>query len=435
MMASDSGECAGWRWRKELPMRTKAKNAPFFGWKVMWAAFTLAVFGWGVGFYGPPVFLHTLVETRGWSVRLVSAAITVHFLFGAVFIANMPALYARFGVPRTTNFSALCLALGVFGWSVAGEPWHLFAATIVSAFGWAGMGAVAVNTIIAPWFVKRRPAALSTAYNGASVGGVLFSPLWVFLIAWCGFPVTAAAIGTVMILCLWVLSNRYFSVTPRQLGVTADGEISAGTPPAEVSETGPAFPGYKLWLSRAFLTCTAGFAIGLFVQIGVIAHLFSLLVPALGPEGAGLTAGLATACAILGRSLVGWFLPTTMDRRIAAAINYAVQAVGCAAFVLANGDSVPLLLLGTVLFGLGIGNVTSLPPLILHQEFSKADVFRAIALSTAITQALFAFAPAIFGLLREGESAGAPSGDVSLLFIFAATAQMIAAGAYLAGRK
>jgi len=30
----------------------------FFGWKVLAATFTLAIFGWGVGFYGPPVFLH-----------------------------------------------------------------------------------------------------------------------------------------------------------------------------------------------------------------------------------------------------------------------------------------------------------------------------------------------------------------------------------------
>jgi hypothetical protein len=28
----------------------------FYGWRVVGAAFVLAVFGWGVGFYGPPVF-------------------------------------------------------------------------------------------------------------------------------------------------------------------------------------------------------------------------------------------------------------------------------------------------------------------------------------------------------------------------------------------
>ena len=41
------------------------------------------------------------------------------------------------------------------------------------------MGAAAINAIVSPWFVRTRPAALSMAYNGASIGGVIFSPLWV----------------------------------------------------------------------------------------------------------------------------------------------------------------------------------------------------------------------------------------------------------------
>jgi hypothetical protein len=37
----------------------------FYGWRVVGAAFVLAVFGWGLGFYGPPVYLHAVRETRG----------------------------------------------------------------------------------------------------------------------------------------------------------------------------------------------------------------------------------------------------------------------------------------------------------------------------------------------------------------------------------
>ena len=84
------------------------------------------------------------------------------------------------------------------GWAVATEPWQLFAATPLTGFGWAGTGAAAINAMVAPWFVRLRPAALSTAYNGASVGGVLFSPLWVALISAFGFPVAAGAIGLAM---------------------------------------------------------------------------------------------------------------------------------------------------------------------------------------------------------------------------------------------
>ena len=74
----------------------------FFGWRVAWAAFVVGIFGWGVGFYGPPVFLHAVVERTGWSITLVSSAVTVHFLCGAIFVANSSLVYERFGIAKVT---------------------------------------------------------------------------------------------------------------------------------------------------------------------------------------------------------------------------------------------------------------------------------------------------------------------------------------------
>jgi hypothetical protein len=59
----------------------KSQVPRFFGWKVVWAAFLVAVWSWGVGFYGPSVFLRTLHASHGWAISTISAAITTHFLF------------------------------------------------------------------------------------------------------------------------------------------------------------------------------------------------------------------------------------------------------------------------------------------------------------------------------------------------------------------
>src|SRR6478609_6713940 len=109
---------------------------PFFGWKVLAATFVLAIFGWGVGFYGPPVFLHAVVQRTGWSVALVSGAVTLHFLSGTIVVANLPRLYRRVGVPQATLGGAVLLALGVAGWSQAQAPWQLYAASVLSGMGW-----------------------------------------------------------------------------------------------------------------------------------------------------------------------------------------------------------------------------------------------------------------------------------------------------------
>jgi hypothetical protein len=403
-------------------------STDFFGWRVVAGAFVLAVFGWGMGFYGPPVYLHAVQEARQWSVVLVSAAVTLHFLVGAVVVANLPALYRRFGLPAVTKTGALLLGVGVIGWAVAREPWQLLLATLPSGAGWVAMGAAAVNAIIAPWFVHKRPAALSMAYNGASIGGVVFSPLWVATIAWLDFPTAATIFGAAMLLAVWLLSDLVFSRTPGSMGQTPDGAPAGAAPAATASA--PSLPGGLLWRDRAFLTLAAAMALGLFAQIGLIAHLFSLLVPALGEQAAGIVMGLATASAIAGRTAVGWLMPAGSDRRLFACASHAVQILGSLALILASGENVVLLIAGVLLFGAGIGNTTSLPPLIAQVEFTRADAQRVVPLIVAIGQGTYAFAPAAFGALRS-----LSIHETAAVAVAAAIIQALAVAAFLAGRR
>ncbi len=254
----------------------------------------------GAGFYGPLVYLHAVHELRGWSLNVVSTAVTVHFLFGAIVIANLPRLYRRFGLARFTKAGSLALALGVTGWALTQEPWKLFIATLFSGGGWVTMGAAAVNAIVAPWFVRKRPAALASAYNGSSIGGVVFSPIWVAAIGLLGFPWAAIAIGIVVVSTIWVLADLYYSKTPESMGLHPDGDApQAAATTLPVSPAKP-LPKTQVWKDWRLATLAAGMALGLFAQIGLLAHLFSLLVPALGAQLAGFAAGGATAAAITG---------------------------------------------------------------------------------------------------------------------------------------
>ena len=143
---------------------------------------------------------------------------------GAIVIANLPRLYRCFGLARVTKAGSLALAIGVAGWALAQEPWQLFVATLFSGGGWVTMGAAAVNAIVAPWFVRKRPAALASAYNGSSIGGFVFSPLWVAAIGLLGFPLAAIAIGVVVVATIWILADLYYSKTPESMGLRPDGD-------------------------------------------------------------------------------------------------------------------------------------------------------------------------------------------------------------------
>lgn len=419
-------------------MVTRAKETGrFYGWRVVHAAFVLAAFGWGLGFYGPPVFLSVIHESRGWSLLLISSAISLHFLAGAISGANLPALHRRLSVAVVTKAGALSMAAGIVGWSMANSPWHLFVAAALSGAGWGTMSAAALNAIVSPWFVRARPAALGMAYNGGSVGGIVFSPLWVAAINGLGFPLAASVIAVVMGLTLWVLADRVFSRTPEGMGLRADDDEPGTMATSVNSPSARSLHGALLWRDRRFVTLCAGMALGLFAQIGLIAHLYSLLVPALGAQQAGLAMGLVTVMAIAGRAMLGRLMPLRADRRLVACGGYVAQIAGSIALMLAGGTNTPLLLTGVVLFGVGFGNATSLPPLIAQVEFVKDDVPRVAALIVGIAQGGYAIAPLFFGLIREfvPPATHAVSGEAPTLFLAAAFVQFLAIGAFLAGRR
>ncbi len=397
----------------------------FFGWKVVAVSFLIAIYAWALGFYGPSVYVNELIKTRGWSAAIVSGSITFHFLFSALIVVFLADLHARFGVVAITRLGVLLFGLGVVGFAVSMEPWHLYAAAMLTGFGWSTTSGAAINTFVAPWFERRRPLALSHAYNGASLGGVIMTPVWVALIASVGFAqaaMTIAAVGTVL---LWWLAGRYLRPSPASLGLVVDndGERAASrttAPPALQRSRG------DLLRDPRILTLSVGFALGIFAQMGLITHLVVRLAPALGDIGAAAALSLATACAIVGRFGLAWLIGER-GRRKAAAINFLIQAIGVCLLIV--GETPLLLLLGCVLFGLGIGNLLSLPPLILQVEQPPQDLGRALALLTAVNQVFYAFAPGVFGLLRD------LTGDYTLPFAIAAAVQVVSAAIVVLGRR
>jgi len=121
-----------------------------------------------------------------------------------------------------------------------------------------------------------------------------------------------------------------------------------------------------------------------------------------------------------------YFSPMLLGVNLILAVAIAATAL----WFMARPLPGPVLVAGVLLFGAGIGNTTSLPPLIAQVEFGKADVQRVVPLIVAIGQGTYAFAPAAFGWLRTLSPAeGMP------VFVAAALIQAAAIALFLVGRK
>jgi predicted MFS family arabinose efflux permease len=230
------------------------------------------------------------------------------------------------------------------------------------------------------------------------------------LIATIGLPRAGLAVGLATVVVVGPLTWAFLHRRPP--GAHARADVPS--------------PRRLLVRQRGFLSLSIAFALGLFAQIGLFSHLIARLEPAFGATLAALAISLTTLCAVLGRTLLGWLIGEH-DRRHAAAANFLMQAAGT--LLLALGEGTATLATGCVLFGLGVGNLISLPPLIAQREFRPVDVATVVALVAAINQAVFALAPAIFGLARDLDG-----GYVSV-FLAAAAVQIAAAVIVAGGRR
>lgn len=401
-----------------------SRRGVFYGWKVVAVSFLIAVFAWGLGFYGPSVYVNQLVRTNGWPVSAVSGAITFHFLFSAGLVIGLTDAYRRFGVVAITRIGIVAFGLGVVGFAYAFEIWHLYAAAIFTATGWATLSGAAINTFVSPWFEHRRGVALSHAFNGASIGGVAFIPLWTYLIDALGFPAASILVAIGGLLVLWPLAGTVLRRTPTDVGQFPDDDATPRLP--KIGAAAAAKSRAQLLDDRRFTSLSIAYAIGIFAQMGLITHLIVRLTPDIGAQRAASALSIATCCAIVGRYMLAWFV-SERRWRAAGAVNFLVQAVGVVLLIL--GTDEVMLFAGVVLFGLGIGNLLSLPPLILQSEQRPVDVGRALALLTAINQVVFAFGPGAFGLLRD------LTGSYTVPFVLAAVTQVISALVVMSGGR
>src|SRR5580698_8652738 len=67
------------------------------GWPAVLACFCVAVFAWGLGFYGQAVFLAQLHRMHGWPTSTIAAATTVYYLCGALLIPFIHQTLERIG--------------------------------------------------------------------------------------------------------------------------------------------------------------------------------------------------------------------------------------------------------------------------------------------------------------------------------------------------
>jgi len=268
-------------------------------------------------------------------------------------------------------------------------PWQLYFANALLAFGWAGTSLAIITNTLSLWFDQRRGMAISLALNGASFGGIAGVPLLVIAIGHFGFPTAMTVAASVMVALVVPVVLIFVGQPPLHLGS-----------PTATSMDAPSATEIRKHALRdiGFLSIAIAFALVLFAQVGFIVHLIAFLDPVIGRASAAVAVALLTAMAVVGRVLFSTVIDR-LNQRLASALSFVSQAA--ALLILINVRNEWLLIAACAVFGFSVGNLITLPALIVQREFAPKSFGVLISLITAINQITYAFGPGVVGMLRD----------------------------------
>jgi MFS family permease len=367
----------------------------FYGWWIVAACMLSALVGNALGLFGAGVYLHEVVTANGWTTGLVSGAVTLFYIVSALLLIPVGGGIKRYGPRPIIALGGIALAGGVIAIGHATAPWQAYLAFLLMGTGWAGLSTTAVATTLAPWFEKHQGRAMSIASLGASAGGMIGAPVLLFGIARIGFASTTImagvfAVAVVLPLAAFVLRHR-----PQDIGLFPDG-LPMWCAAATIDT--PNWTRRTALRTPALRSVMATFGIGMMVQIGFLTHQITLLAQSVAPLAVSMIVSSTAVAALVGRLALARFADE-IDARVTTAVVLLIAAGSLGAMGLFPVPSV--LIGGSIVFGLTVGNVTTLSPIIVRREFGAQAFGLVFGVASCGIQLATALGPSFYGLLHD----------------------------------
>jgi MFS family permease len=346
-------------------------------------------------FYGLPLFLNSLTKQRGFSVFEVSLATSTFWVSSGITGVFAARLLARFD-PRYFVVAGAFLAGGAMvALGQVTELWQLYPVYIVFGAGFTCTAVLVANTVVTRWFHRKRSVALSIGTTGLSVGGIVLTPIAARLLKDNTLPSAMTTIAIIFFLGVVIVPVLAIRPSPASMGLNPDGVATIENAPLS-EPPGAAFE--TAIKSVAFAAITAAFTLGLLGQVGGISQIVKLANERAGESTGTRVVSVLAAFSVAGR-LAGGAIVSRFNSYRFSLCALSIQAVGLALLAFAN--STLAIFVGAAFFGLGVGNVLLLHPLLLAEVFGVRDYPRIYGRSAIFVAMGNATGPLAMGWLRD----------------------------------
>lgn len=327
----------------------------FFPWVIAFAALVLLMVSNGMVLTGITAFDEALLNEFGWSRGALKFRDLLTLLLTGLAAPFIGILIDRLGVRPLIIAGSVLLGLMYFAYGHVQSLLHVYLIHVAFAVVLVACGLNVAVILVSQWFVRHRGTAIGIALVGTSLGGMVFPPVIVGLIADGGWREGFKLLAIVPVVTL--LIGALLARPPASFGLMA---LGADNPPPQGG--GVPNPATDLAYGEALRTVTfwalAFTAMMTFYSmLAASAHLF-LHMRDMGfePATAGRALGVMFGMALIGKFLFG-LLADHLPQKLVFLANIGVMFAGSLFLATLKPD---LVWIAISLFGLGWGGLYTL---------------------------------------------------------------------------
>ncbi|NQW18750.1 MAG: MFS transporter [Chloroflexi bacterium] len=342
------------------------KPGIYRGWPVAGVTFLTLAASIGMGQFAFGVFITPLEDEFGWTRTQINISLTLGVV--TAFISPFTGrLLDRYGSRWIMVISLASIALGFFLRAIMTDLWQFYLFSLLIVLGVPGTTMMPVGRLVGLWFPGTRGRMMGIVTAGNNFGGMVTIPLAAGMIALAGWRWSFAAMGLIVLVVL-VLVVLTIRDDPDEIDREAGKRWAPKTLPGRQARS--LLSGFST--SQAFHMRTFWFlmiAMGLqqFARTAVSTQLF----PHLEQKGFGIGTAAAMVSVVSFFAIASKIISGRVSESFTARYTYvaiiAMQMVGMALLILFGGSWAVWIAL--VIFGLGMGGVGTLGPLVIVENF------------------------------------------------------------------
>ncbi|MGH8638910.1 MAG: MFS transporter [Burkholderiales bacterium] len=399
--------------------RLLAPRLPFYyGWVILGCVCFAGFVRQGAAVAVLSVFVEPMRGDLGWSSTAFGGAVSIGGVLAALVSPSIGRLLDRRGARLLLCLAVIGTGFATMAISRIDSVVAFYLLFCFARMNWAGPFDLGLYGALNAWFVPRRARAASIATLVQLAGLVAFPLIAHYAMngadwraGWIAVGFTVLSIGFVPV---WLLLVR----RPEDLGLAPEAAPAStleSRPEAQFSREQalrtPAFWLLSLYAALVF-PCQAG------VSLYQASHMIERGVD---PTSAALIVSTFSFMSALASLGVGW-LPRLWPIRHALAVCGALMCAG--ALCLSAATAAAAGFLGAALFGLGVGGMLTLLPVVWADYFGRASygAIRGVALSMQVLAQ--ASGPLAAGALRD--LSGAHTASLGLFATLSALAMLVA---------